>query len=58
MEVYYGLYTQEEIDYLLELAQEYNLIPFAASDFHGHGHSGLDNKFPEYIAERLLSSNK
>ena len=58
IEVYYGLYTQEEIDYLLELAQEYNLIPSAASDFHGHGHSGLDNKFPEFIAERLLSSNK
>lgn len=58
MEVYYGLYNQEEIDHLLRLSQEYDLYPSAGSDFHGHGHSGLDNKFPEYIAERLLSRNK
>lgn len=57
VEVYYGSYNESERKYLLQLANDYNLIPSAASDFHGHGHSGLDNRFPESIAKRLLSCN-
>ena len=58
MEVYYGTYSEEERNYLLSLAKEYGLIPSAASDFHGHGHSGLNNRFPESIAQKLLSCKR
>ncbi len=58
MEVYYGTYNQEEREYLSMLANDYDLLPSAASDFHGHGHSSLNNKFPESIAKRLLSCKR
>lgn len=58
MEVYYGTYSDEERGYLLNLAKEYDLVPSAASDFHGHGHSGLNNRFPESIAQKLLSCKR
>lgn len=39
MEVYYSLYDQQQRRSLLALAQEHDLMPSAASDFHGYSDS-------------------
>ena len=40
MEVYYGDYTQEQIGYLKELSEEFDLIPCGGSDYHASGNPG------------------
>ena len=35
IEVYYSLHTKEQEDYLLSIADEYDLLPGGGSDFHG-----------------------
>lgn len=35
LEVYYGPYTEQEIETLYDLATQYHLIPTGGSDFHG-----------------------
>lgn len=35
LECYYNLYTQEEVDALVNLAEKYNLLISAGSDYHG-----------------------
>ena len=37
MEVYYGYYTQEQVQYLLGLAKKWDLIPCGGSDYHALG---------------------
>ena len=37
LETYYGAYTDEEVQTLRALADEYHLIPTGGSDFHGPG---------------------
>jgi len=40
MEVYYGDYTAQQIKWLGDLADEFNLIPCGGSDYHASGNPG------------------
>ncbi len=40
MEVYYGQYSSEEVDFLAGLANEMGLIPCGGSDYHASGNPG------------------
>ena len=40
MEVYYGDYTPEQVEYLAELADELDLVPCGGSDYHASGNPG------------------
>ena len=40
MEVHYGDYTPQQVDYLARLAQELDLIPCGGSDYHASGNPG------------------
>ncbi|MCZ6618960.1 MAG: hypothetical protein O7E57_12595, partial [Gammaproteobacteria bacterium] len=40
MEVYYGDYTPDQVRYLRDLADEFDLIPCGGSDFHASGNPG------------------
>ncbi len=39
VEVYYGKYNEEEVQWLKELADQYGLLPSAGSDFHKASHT-------------------
>ena len=69
MEVYYAKFTPDKIEYLKDLATEYDLIPCGGSDFHGLGNT--DEAFPgtmgpplstverlEEAAQKLVLSNR
>lgn len=62
MEVYYSTHTKENCDYLLDLANEFDLAPSGGSDFHGSNKpdielgSGKNNlQIPYSILEGLRS---
>lgn len=59
LECYYSRYSQEEIDFLLKVADEYNLLISAGSDYHGANKTNLDlgqlNSKNEYIDESNVS---
>ncbi len=40
MEVYYGDYTRQQVEYLKRLADEFELIPCGGSDYHASGNPG------------------
>ncbi|MCI0440512.1 MAG: PHP domain-containing protein [Chloroflexi bacterium] len=40
MEVYYGDYTPQQVEYLKRLADEFELIPCGGSDYHASGNPG------------------
>ena len=40
MEVHYGDYTRQQVDYLAALAEEFDLIPCGGSDYHASGNPG------------------
>ena len=40
MEVHYGDYTPQQVDYLARLAEELDLIPCGGSDYHASGNPG------------------
>ena len=44
MEVYYAKFPPDKIEYLKDLADEYDLIPCGGSDFHGLGNT--DDSIP------------
>ena len=55
MEVYYGLYTQEQRDKLKQIADRYGLMYSAASDFHGqHEKDRLDHHFLSTDCQAIL----
>lgn len=55
MEVFYGRYDQEQRKALMELADKYNLMYSAASDFHGQSESDtLTHKFTKSSCVELL----
>jgi predicted metal-dependent phosphoesterase TrpH len=69
MEVYYAKFAPDKVEYLKDLAAEYDLIPCGGSDFHGLGNS--DEALPgsmgpplstmellEEEAQKLASSNR
>jgi len=56
LETYYGPYTPQQQDALLDLAEEYHLIPTGGSDFHGPGihPTPLGGRYvPQEAVERL-----
>ncbi|NCB91166.1 MAG: PHP domain-containing protein [Clostridia bacterium] len=52
MEVYYGSYSRQQIQELLEVCREYSFLPSAGSDYHGRDHQTL-NGYPYEIWEGL-----
>jgi len=56
MEVYYGIYSGPQRQYLKKLADEYGLLYSAGSDFHGQSETDtLDNHFPVSVWENMQS---
>ena len=59
METLYSQYSEEQEKKLIAYAEKYDLLPSAASDFHGRGKkNSLDHRFPISYAENLLAIGK
>jgi len=58
LETYYGPYTEEQVEQLHDLAEEYKLIPTGGSDFHGPGihPTPLGGRFVPFEAVERLKS--
>ena len=55
MEVYYGIYTNQQREILKQIADKYQLMYSAASDYHGQRQRDcLDNKFLSTDCQELL----
>ena len=59
MEVYYGLYPEEERRHLLEICERFGLLPTGGSDYHGPGRAAEcpigESNTPLEIGEGLLA---
>jgi hypothetical protein len=41
MEAYYSKYTSDQVQYLLDLCEKYQIIPSGGSDYHGEVKKGV-----------------
>ena len=59
MEVYYGLYPEDERQRLLDVCERFGLLPTGGSDYHGPGRAAEcplgESNTPLEIGERLLA---
>ena len=58
MECWYGAYTKEQRDSLLNICKTMGLLPSAGSDFHGNSGEHLHHEFPGKIYDDLMLLKK
>jgi len=61
IETYYGEFSEEQKQELLDLSHEYQLIPTGGSDFHGEDRAGAPlgaGGAPDYIVDLLKKANQ